>query len=56
MQMAKTRRCYFQASKKTLRMLLGLKATISSDNYVLSNVPGVNGLCDSLFEPADSNH
>lgn len=28
-------------------MLLGLKATISSDNYMLSNVSGINGLYDS---------
>lgn len=26
-------------------MLLGLKATISRDNYMFSNVPGINGLC-----------
>ena len=28
-------------------MLLGLKATISSGSYTLSNVPGINGLYDS---------
>lgn len=28
-------------------MLLGLKATISSNNYMLSNVRGINGLYDS---------
>lgn len=28
-------------------MLLGLKATISSDNYMVSN--GINGLCDCSF-------
>lgn len=30
-------------------MVLGLKSTISSDNYMFSNVPGINGLCDCSF-------
>lgn len=46
-QNKKRKRCYFQASMNMLQMLLGLKATISSDNYTLSNVPGINGLFDS---------